>query len=298
MKLKNILKQHLEPISENALKTNLGDSFLLKNNQIYKEIRQAALKADFSFTDNVDSSYTSLPLSQLDLILKRKTIPFHNNVDVLFDIEAKSPGQIEWDFICDGLKQNHIFHESCHAVARTLSSDFTFGSGKELLLVIALMEESFANTCELLAVQDTTDAIHKIFYEWNSYICIFQEKTNLKKALVEIGRSQVFKFFILSYLYCNFLHERWEDSDFQRVLKLCFGAKVSEQTKKILRALSKEVFTLNPRFRYATTSFYLRTNGYNETIENALSFDPLALIEKNEDLKKWLERLSTFEKPI
>lgn len=299
MKLKNILRHHSEFLSNagevKSLTGNLGDAYLLKNNQIYKDVRRAALQAGYTFTDQVDPFYASLPLSQLDTILSNRKIPFQNNVDVLLSLETKVPGQIEWDFICDGLKQNHIFHESCHAIARELKQVLKFDSNKQMQLILTMIEESFANTCEFLAVADAADAVHRLFYEWNSYICIFEEKSNIKKAISEIGRKEVFKFFIMAHLYSNFLNERWLESDFQRVLKLCLLDETSEANKKSLRVLSKEAFTLNPRFRYVTTSFYLRSNGYSENVEQALNFDPIHMIESNLSLQNWIDRLSKFE---
>ncbi len=299
MKIKNLLKQHSEfsnnGTSQNSLVGNLGDSYLLKNNEIFRNVRTAVLDAGFTFTDQVDPFYASLPLSQLDAILAKHQIPFQNNVAVLVDIESKSPGQIEWDYISDGLKQNHLFHESCHAVARFLRKDLKFDSTKQTQLLLTILEESFANACEFLAVADAADATHRLFYEWNSYICIFGERSNIKKALTEIGRAEVFKFFIVAHLYSNFLNERWLENDFQRVLKLCFVDEVNETSKKTLRALSKEAFTLNPRFRYVTTSFYLKSNGYSENAEEALSFDPIEAVESKSSLKNWIDLLSKFE---
>ncbi len=299
MKLKNILKHHFEisdkDLIEKSLPGNLGDAFLLKNNQIFNNVRTIVLNTGFSFSDQVHPHYASLPLSQLDVILDSRKIPFQNNVDVLLDIERKTPGQMEWDFISDGLKQNHVFHESCHAIARHLRKDLDFESSKQMQLMLTILEESFANTCEFLAVADASDPVHRVFYEWNSYVCIFEERSNIKKTLNEMGRAEVFRFFIMAHLYCNFLNERWLENDFQRVLKLAFGSEVSEAIKKTLRFLSKENFTLNPRFRYMTTSFYLKTNGYSESAEEALNFDPIQMIEMHLSLRNWINLLSRFE---
>lgn len=259
------------------------------------DVRIAALQAGFTFTEQVDSFYASLPLSQLDTILSNRKIPFQNNVDVLFSLEAKVPGQIEWDFISDGLKQNHVFHESCHAIARNLKQSLKFDPNKQTQLMLTMIEESFANTCEFLAVADAADPVHRIFYEWNSYVCLFEDRSNIKKALAEIGRKEVFKFFIMAHLYSNFLNERWLEGDFLRVLNLCLLNEIGETHKKTLRVLSKESFTLNPRFRYVTTSFYLRFNGLSENVDQALNFDPIHMVESNSVLQNWIDRLSNFE---
>ena len=95
-------------------------------------------------------------VSQLEWILQKKIIPYIDNTSVLKQLNDKLPENILWDDISDNLKGNHVFHESCHAVSRSLINEFY----KDPVLktkndfqnhtLMRLIEESFANTCELL----------------------------------------------------------------------------------------------------------------------------------------------------
>jgi len=298
MKIKNILTQHSSVTFEGALMKNLGDSYLLKHNEIFRKVRKAALAYGFQFTSSPSLEYTSLPLSQLETLLAEKRIPYQNNVDVLEQIERKVSNQIEWDHVVDGLKKNHIFHESCHAIARTCSRQISgiekAREEQQFKITLMVLEESFANTCEFLAVCDVHDALHRIFFELNSYICIFEVKTLLKNAITELGFEGFFKFILLSYVHANFLNEKIQDDHFRRVVLLAFGKQLDAAQSKTLRSLGKNAFLLNPRFRYVTTGFYLRMNDIPQSVELALSFDQLEVIENSLLLKELLQNLTNI----
>ncbi len=299
MKLARLWDQH-QQFANQGLEENFGDGYLMAHNSTYRNIRRTALKESFIFSLKPHPFYHALPLSQLEWILAEKTIPFFDNVGVLQQIQGKLPQQISWDDISDNLKGNHIFHESCHAVARSLTEKAlklsVSNSLPDLrkLTLVRLMEESFANTCELLSVVDAADPVHRIFFELNSYVVMFEDRANLKNAMQDIGSEVFMKFMMLSYLHANFLTAPLTDARFENVLSLIGKDKIefTLAQKKSMRALSKIAFELNLRFRMVTTSFYLRLNGISVPIEKLSDFDFIKSIKDTPELTEVLDALT------
>lgn len=294
MKLRLLLQKHNGAEAKDGLVQSFGDSFLVQNNQIYRLIRQAAYQQGFQYSSEFNSYYTSLPLSQLDRLIQDKKIPYYDNVSILQSLDSESPNQIDWDHVCDNLKKNHVFHESCHAVARTILEEaFKDKPTQQIKISLMLLEESFANSCELLSVVDADDAVHKIFFETNSYVCMFEDRHHLKAALNNFDKRSFFKFILLSYYHANFLNDNFTESDFSQCLSLSFGSaqKFGAKEQKILRSLAKNAFALNPRFRFATTGFYLRRHGFAQSVQESLSFDHWQSLESNH-FSLALDRLS------
>lgn len=281
MKLASLLEQHrrfVAPADPLGLRDSLGDGFLVAKNRIYGSLRKKAIGLGFLFTTSQNDAYRALPLSQLDTILSSKAIPYLDNVTVLESIENKIPKQTVWNDISDNLKGNSVFHESCHAFARAHLH------GVDSLLGL-LLEESFANTCELLSILDADDQAHRIFLELNSYIYMLGDRVHLMNAEKEIGLPALIRYFILAYLHSNFLRS---SVDFDRVVKLAVGSMPDAKTAKNLRHLSKIAFELNPRFREVTTQFYLKLHG----LPAKLDLDFMSAIEKSKAAQDFLKRAS------
>ena len=102
-----------------GLEKNFGDSYLCRNNLIFRNIREQSLSLGFQFSAAPNPLYLALPLSQLDTILSSKVIPYHDNVTVLQSLQAA-----DWTEIQENLKTNHVLHESCHAVSRSVVNEF------------------------------------------------------------------------------------------------------------------------------------------------------------------------------
>lgn len=205
MKLSRLLEFHSQNATDQGLANNLGDAYLYCNNRIYRNVRDHVLKFGFKFSDEIDPNYLALPLAELENILKNKKIPYFDNVSVLKKIEQNKLGVATWEDVRDNLKKNFLFHESCHACARSLYSRNSSRLNNRVLNL--LVEESFANTCELLAVLDTEDAAHRIFYEMNSYTALFEIKTEFKNAVRDLGMANVAKIIFFGYLHSNHLYD-------------------------------------------------------------------------------------------
>ena len=299
MKLKTLLEQHHQNEHPQQIKKNLGDAYLLQNNCFFNSVRNKVLTLGFIYSNSLNSDYTVFGMSQLENILKSKTIPYLDNVTLLENLENKNPTQIVWLHLENNLRPNYVFHESCHAYARSISDELNlrtdYSHQKEILILIALIEESFANTCEFMASANAKDAIHKIFLQMNSYYADFENVMTLHKAIETHSEKSIFQMMLFSYLHSNFLTEKISETGFQKILQIAFenSPPKDSQQIKILRSLSKKAFDLNPVFRYSTTEFYLRMTGINQPLEKALDYDFIDLIQKTLKIQKLMTQLST-----
>jgi len=273
LKLARLIEKHRKALGPQDLSDNFGDGVLVQTNQLYAKIRAATLKLGYRYSSEPNIGYEALPFAQLEDILKNKRIPYTNNVTVVEKLVAQLKDDVVWDDVSDGLKKNYVFHESCHAVARSFPASREKSSSAKAFRM--MMEESFANTCELLSVADAEDVSLRIFLELNSYTALFEEKTNLKNAIRQSGFETVFKVILLAYLFSNHLHERLDDKQWNRILSLVDASPLPAPQLKSLRALTKIAFTLDARFRSVTTQFHLKLNGINMSADQILKVDIL-----------------------
>lgn len=258
MKLKQLTEINLRETSPQSLNKNWGDGFLINHNRIYRNIRSHTLSSGFQFDSNPSADFLVFPFSQLETILNQKKIPYLNNVDVIQNLLDKTNNQVEWEELTDGFRRNYLFHESCHAVSRSVASQFFNDIDK---LIQVLLEESFANTCELMGVIEVKDKTHQHFFELNSYTYLFEARTYLLKASEVFGEVHVFQFLMICYFYANVLKNELSQNEFNLILSGLFVDKISKfstDDKKVLRSLGKIPFTLDIRFRTHTTSLYLK----------------------------------------
>ena len=286
MKLTALLQKH-ESTKASGLDLSLGDGYLVSNNSIYAAVRAKTKSLNFNFSSEPSAEYLVFPMSQLENLLSTKTIYFQNNSEVLATLDQKSPQTIEWDHIGGNLKANYVFHESCHGIARHISTQIGLTQDKDQKkkLITMLIEESFANTCEFMAIAEAQDATHKTFLEVNSFFTKFDDRTHLKNLIAEVGHKKVIKFMIFAYLHSNFLNEHFSSQQLTRITKLTFDHKA-------LKNLSKNAFELSPGFRFNTTELYLRLNGINENVLDVLEFDYLSIIEQNPSFIKFIDELT------
>ncbi len=296
MKLARLLELHNQNSPENHIVTNLGDGYLIKNNPIYRAIRTQSAQFSFTFTSEPNAAYTALPLTQLEVVLRNKSIPYVDNVTVLTQLEAMAPNLATWEEIKDNLKPNYLFHESCHAVARSagahLISRERHDDERLEYLVTMLLEESFANACELMAVIYIEESTHRIFFEINSYSHMYDARFILTALAKEMGTQSLFQFLVYTYLYSNFLRERLSDSELETVLHLIGIDENLLKSSKVLRSVSKIPFKLNLRFRTVTSLFHLRLCGFKFSPDEMLKFDFMNTIKSHSKWQDWVAHLA------
>lgn len=291
MKLSQLLEIHQQERAPGSLVDHFGDSYLLNHNSIYREIRRRILELNYAFSSERDDLYNSLPLAQLDRILDQRKIPYSNNVAAI-ELVCQQWPQVSWQDIQAQFKKNYLFHESCHAVARSMAP--TVGNEEERL-VVRLLEEAFANTCELLALLDVQDKPHRCFYEMTSYILMYEAKSELQRLSQDIGGTHLFRWMMLSYLLSNALYEKISETDFDKMLQLTFqshSSDVSVPQKKALRSIAKIAFNLNPDFLEVTSSFYLKVVGFKDPTATLRTMDVLSHLEKNSQILEFFHQLA------
>lgn len=279
MKLAALLKTH-QSFQQKGLEGNFGDGYLAQHNRVYRQIRSSALAKGYRFTLDRDEAYEAFPLLQLERLLKEKVFPYSDNVKVFESMLSKQLEVLEWEDLIGNLKRNFVFHEGAHAVVRDLVLEH-FGevpkdntlAGQRAFVLRVLLEESFANTAELLGVIDVEDAVHRAFYELNSYNTLFESRTNLKKAMEEMGPDLLIPFFILCYLYVNFLRESFSENDLRKIMSMIGDHNVTTGEFKTLKSVAKLTFELSEVFRYQTTGFHLKINGITEPLDEILDYD-------------------------
>lgn len=289
MKITRIIASHQKFSKLSTLENNLGDGYLFQHNRIFKNIRQLAISFGFNFSANTNFDYQALPLIQLESILAQKKIPYIDNVSAITMLARQLPN-IDWNDLASGLKKNYILHESCHAVARSVFTQHGFKKDNQLGISAfqMLLEESFANTCELLAIVDVQDVDHGVFFEHNSYTYLPEIRTNIKKIISSIGDFKFFKFMQVTYLYSNFLRPQISENQLTKILHFLQISTSDVQIIKGLRSLSKIAFTLDLDFRTVTTQLHLKLNNQNIDLEN---FDFMSNLFDNHLWQKALDDL-------
>lgn len=280
MTLKQLLEAHDQNQTDQTLRNCLGDAYLFHHNPVYHKIRQTAVQLSYGFQTPPDFAYVSLPFTQLENILKSKVIPYFDNMSVLRGL----PPSLAWQSVQDSLRKNYVFHESCHAVARS-KTQHLMGHLKEEdeLIFLRIVEESFANTAELLSVIYSDHKIHRYFYQINSFTSLFESQSQFKKAKDELGFFDFFPMMMMGYIYSNFLKASLNESEFQLICDLAFQKKARTVPEKALKSLLKIPFTLDLDFRLQTTPLHLVLNGHNTDLKK-ISISPLLV--KYQDLIK------------
>ncbi|HVK61743.1 MAG TPA: hypothetical protein VM432_09350 [Bdellovibrionales bacterium] len=288
MKLTRLLDLH-QKHQARGIPESFGDGFLMEHNSVFRRVRDAALKHGYRFTNERNDAYETFPLLQLDSLLQQKRIPYSNNTAAFATLSAQATDALSWADLDGNLKKNFVFHEGAHAIARSIADNalgpIARGQSVEAQREFALrmlVEESCANTAELLGVSETADQAHRIFYEMNSYVCEFESRTNLKNALTEIGGPTVAKFMILAYLHANLLRESIDERSFKSITTIASKDDLNPAKLKTLRALGKIAFNLSERFRVQTTGFHLRLAGVTTPPEELFDFDYLDAIQRNQ----------------
>lgn len=300
MKINRLIEAHLK-FEAQGLPGSFGDGYLMAHNRYFRQIRNAALKIGFLPSSAKNEAYEAFPLLHLEDLLAAKTLPYTNNFAAFKDLTKMQLDALTWDDVHGNLKQNFVFHEAAHGVIRAWADPLlgphqlesqTLPFQQKFVLRM-LMEESFANTCELMAIVDLVDSVHRCFFELNSYMNNFEQRTHLKNAVESIGESNVIRFLFLAYLQSNFLRSGIDDSQFRAMLQLVetaaadFSPGFSKDPKnlKTLRALAKIAFQLSDRFRVQTTAFHLRLAGIQTSQQQLFDFDFLKSVEGPQYMK-------------
>lgn len=299
MKLADTLRMHDEALVDGGLRVSLGDSFLLRHNPIYRAIRDRVTAEGFSCTTQDFCHYGVLPLAALDAILKRKQIPYFDNVTVLREIENKSPGKFQIEELVH-VKPNYVLHESCHCIAdtalRKISAEAPGLSPDQRRALALMMAESFANTVEALANVPNSTPELRFFHDSSSYIIHDRKTSNAFQHAIEIlGQRDAFRLLFVAYLHSNFLMTL-SPKQYPELLETVLPA--GEARRKALdsphvRKMVQYAFELSMSFREQTTGFYLAHEGIKGDLRQLFRVDLLALYRTSDLIRKFLSATET-----
>jgi len=286
-----------------VLEDVFGDQALYKTNGIFRTIRNRAVEAGYRFSANTNSLYDALPLTQLEVIHKTKVIPYTPNRAAV-QFVADRANESTWEEIADGFRRCFVFHEACHAVARTQITAFNISAfnlktktnqplNNSELTFLSLMEESFANTCELLGIVDCTSPQLVAFYEANSYTALIKTRHDLIQIQKEVGVEAFFRFMHLCYLQSCFLRHELTERDFKQTLSFANLEIDDARLRKRLKSVSHIAFTLDQRFREVTTRLHLRINGLRTDFD---TLNPLEFFETSRGFLSLLDRFAISTK--
>lgn len=291
-KLKDLLKLDQADSNPLALPLVFGDSYLIRKNRIFRAIREKALSFGYSFSREKNDRYEALPFTYLEELIGEKKIPVIHNREAVEFVAGKVP-DANWLDVADGFRRCFAFHEGCHAVAReTLQPSPDAESSPEARVLRAMLEESFANTCELFAILDCESDQDLAIYEANSYTALWE----VRDFISEIGLDPVaFLYVMLHYLRANFLASPdFTADDHKKILAVAekvSGRKYTRENEE-LASLAEVAYTLDENFRQTTSRLHLRLLGLPTDLE---SRDPIAELSKAPEL---ISRLTGLVKAI
>lgn len=290
----------------NSLDGHFGDSYLMNKNYLYRSIRERAIKLGYKYSKSDFERFYSFPLASLPWIVAKKKIPYIRNEIPLREITLENP-KISLDTHYNLFTSNYTLHESAHCCAfsiteQTLDTSLFIktkqnGFSEEKLLALKiLIEESFANTCDLMAWSFADNPVHFMFLKYNSYC---QDWPPLFKSVKWKNSNRQFYFivFILFYLHSNYLYDGFNRSTLERVCQL--AQKILGHTSlcipkvefsNLLKTLDKDM-RISPEFRLITGEFYFQLKGIKTNLESVLDFDFLNFIEKNDSYQICLKNL-------
>ena len=307
--LRELIDFHGQHFSKGSLKANFGDGYLMEYNPLYRSIRLSALDLGFKFSQSNYLEYQVLPLSQLESIIKTRTLPYIDNVKMLKQLVKP---QLTFNFKMGDLpepKKNYVFHESCHAVARSLRYSYFTAKKKSVLskreeqsqAVVLALEEAFANTCELLAFAFCSDNAALAFLKHNNYQDPSKtDKVIIDKSIAQFGFRAVFFITLFSFLYSNCLYKKLDFKELKQVKLFLVTKGLVEpseidfdQAKK--RKLLLKVFSLGLSlslgFRLNTARFCARLYGYKQSIFKLYERDPLEVLQENPQFSELIDNL-------
>lgn len=269
MLISEILSIHKSALADGAHADILGDGFLLRDNRIYRNIKNFALQIGCEYTE-AWPQYLSLPFHELNKIVETKKIPYQPSARMLQDIENKRPGVFTVDHL--QMPESFHMHEAAHVIAEHLFESVQIKTPQERILKTILCE-SFANSVDALACVEATTEMHQYFLLQNCYMNPDSEDLEAMNQLIEdVGFERTFKLVLLGYLHANFMRQ-----DVSEDLIIEIIGKNSLAASQIVKMCEK----LDHLFRVQTTEMYLRLEGYNGEVFDILNFQFMNVFKAN-----------------
>lgn len=279
-----LITAHKQNPSSKALRENLGDAFLYRQNPVFRNIRDEYLKRGFRYRDRDFCGAFSFPLMALDEFIDARAIPYHRNFRWIERMQRIAPGKFTFSEVKRfDLKFNYLMHESAHLIAHE-----TFFGETSLRdvpknasgLLRILLGEAFANTSEAISSVFAQDTFGNFFLSANSYFVV---RGNNLVELVRFVRRFSFgaasRVLLASFLYANYLYVRLDKEELQAIRRFAgLGPRAP------VEALVKIAFGLSMGFRLNTTPLHLFKIGFDREIAKLMERDPLRMLLEEESL--------------
>lgn len=278
----DLVSRAKKPKVKNALPGVLGDAFLIKYNPIYQLVREQILKSGYKFEPAERAlHYTEWPLMYLDVILKKKKIPYYNNLKALSLLPALVQKQMSLEeFMSCPPFGNYILHESAHCLIDSLWT-------KKKDIFYYLLAESCASATEALSHIFVEDEEHQFYLSFNNYLLPqAQDIQVMRKICEKQNLEDLLKFLICLYLYANHMQGPLSEVEIKSL-----GFKDTALLKK----LASMPLRLSTKFRTETTEIYLLKQGFKrQEIALQRTQNLISLIAKNESIINSYLRLHSF----
>ena len=279
-----------------GLHTALGDGFLVHENSIVARVRKATLQNGATFSSDGIFFYATMPLAALKQILRKRVIPYIDNVSCLADLERKSPRKFSIEEL-PTKRQNFVFHESAHLLAHLAQPEQSFTvhrNSEKNKAFRAILHEAFANAAENVAHVYATTDLQKTFLRYNNYIEMNPTRTNLMQSILEFTDVEaLLRIGITAYLFSNHLYQSLSDKEILRALSIVAPETIQTKAnqKKVLQYF-RYAFDLNVGFRLTTSSFYFKLMGLRQSPFRLFEMDLIQLVEKRPQISSYIEQLS------
>ena len=275
-------EQKLFPM-KSAIKSVLGDAFLLKENHTYRTRRETAGQLKIKFKE-AGISYHLASLLCLPKILKTKTVPFVENKIALASLKIPRGTISIEDLNFLGIKENHLLHETSHVIMWDISRRNLDLKKETGLMTAYLLSESYANYSETIANIYATTELHQNFLSLNSFWSHSEKEVQLLQKFREKHGSLITNTALfLCFLYSNFLYKKISIYECEGI-RIFLGQTAANLRVTEIQKLFKISSQLNTHFIMKTGEIFWKTIGIKDNLFESLDFDPVEFILKHSKL--------------
>jgi hypothetical protein len=261
--------------SERAIPESFGDRYLYRNNSVFRSVRDTFLGLGLGYVGEPASPlwqmYNIAPLLSLQDLIREGVVPYAENTPAVRQIVRRLPLlYLTAAELVTSFRSNYLLHESAHCISdRVVSSQELTGCGsaKELMVLKAIVCESFANVVERVAGALAGGPLHLIFFRLNSYVNPRKDR-NLNCALTAFGMRRILQLGFLSYVFFNFRSRAPGEKVVSGFIDGVFGTESLGLTeRRLLSSLIESTFLLDTGFTKGTSSQYFRLTGCEREFE-------------------------------
>jgi hypothetical protein len=298
--VRDVLAAHDRHHRASQLPKNLGDGYLYARNPVFRRVRDRVLELGGTFSTSDFPAYAASPHTALAAIVRRSRIPYVDNHAALAAVRAACP-RMTMEELPD-FRRNHVFHEGAHVIAYRMLQQHRFRarttSGRQQLVLAALMGESFATTCETLAAYHVKSELDRVFYRYNA-VGYSREPARLRDDLARafdvIGAAATGRVILLSFLFSNFLFEELAPRQFAAILASAVPERAHPRSADVrfLHGLAtSHCLGIDLRFRTFFAQAHFKMLGLHQPVVELVRFDFPKVLDRTPTLRDAVDRLA------